>query len=95
MSRSFKKSPAWTEQSTPNAIWAKRQAAKTVRRFTADISNGKWYRKLYCPWNICDYRFYQTKQQAIQEWETSRWPSDLAKTRAEIINEWAKMYKRK
>lgn len=95
MSKSYKKSPAWTEQTTPNSIWAKRKAAKAVRRFADDISSGKWYRKLYCSWDICDYRFYKTKQQAILEWETSDCPRDQEMTRAEVINDWEKQYRRK
>lgn len=94
MSRSVKQSPAFTDHSS-RTRWVKRQASKAVRRFTADVQNGKWYRKLYCSWNICDYRFYKTKQQAIHEWETSLWPSDQLLTRAEVINDWAKWYKRK
>ncbi|WP_127497369.1 hypothetical protein [Paenibacillus glycanilyticus] len=95
MSRSFKKSPACTDHHTPGTSWAKRQAAKAVRRFTDEISNGKWYRKLYCSWNICDHRFYETKQQAIHEWETSKWPRKQNMTRDEVINEWAKQFRRK
>ena len=36
----------------------KRQANKTVRRYKGLMSDGKWYRKLYCSWNIKDYNFY-------------------------------------
>ncbi|TBL80836.1 hypothetical protein EYB31_06360 [Paenibacillus thalictri] len=51
--------------------------------------------KLFCSWNICDYRFLKTKQQAIQEWETSPWPKDKSLTRANVIKEWEKFYRRK
>ncbi|UQZ85456.1 hypothetical protein SK3146_04745 [Paenibacillus konkukensis] len=95
MSRSVKKSPVWTDQTTPGSRWAKRQAGKAVRRFNDEVQNGKWYRKLFCSWDICDYRFFKTRQQAILEWETSRWARDREKTRAEIINEWEKAYRRK
>ena len=32
----------------------KRLASKAVRR-TAEVPDGKGYRKLYCSWNICDW----------------------------------------
>lgn len=53
MSRSFKKTPGWCDRNP----FAKRQANKRVRRFQGPVSNGRWYRKLYCSWEICDFRF--------------------------------------
>ncbi|MFD1954844.1 hypothetical protein ACFSL6_11885 [Paenibacillus thailandensis] len=94
MSRSIKKSPVLTDHHTPGTRWSKWQANKAVRRFRGDIQHGKWYRKLYCSWNICDYRSFKTKQQAIHEWETSRWLRDRL-TQAEAIKDWEKLYKRK
>lgn len=46
---------------------------------------------------ICDYRFYQTKRQAIPEWENERWAwrRRRAKTQEEWINHWEKFYRRK
>lgn len=52
MSRSFKKTPGWAD-SNP---FAKRQANKKVRRYAGDLSDGKGYRKLYDPWDICDWK---------------------------------------
>ncbi|MFB6367019.1 hypothetical protein ACFCP7_23825 [Paenibacillus elgii] len=95
MSRSVKKSPAWTDHRTPGTRWAKQQASKAARRYAGDMQNGKWYRKLYCSWNICDYRFFKTRQQAIHEWETSPWPRDRQMSRKEAVLDWFKFYKRK
>ena len=95
MSNSMKKSPVWTDHQTPGTRWSKRQASKAVRRFTGDVQNGKWYRKLFCSWNICDLRFYKTKQQAIHEWETSRCLRERQLTQAEVIKDWEKFYRRK
>ncbi|TDF95472.1 hypothetical protein [Paenibacillus piri] len=95
MSNSVKKSPVSTDHRTPGTRWSKRQASKTVRRFTGDVQNGKWYRKLFCSWNICDYRFYKTKQQAIHEWKTSRWLRNRLLTQEEVIKDWEKFYRRK
>jgi len=95
MSNSVKKAPVYTDHQTPSTRWSKRQANKAVRRFMGDVQNGKWYRKLFCSWNICDYRSYKTKQQAIQEWETSQWLRERLATRTEAIKDWKKFYKRK
>ncbi|WP_138754250.1 hypothetical protein [Paenibacillus sinopodophylli] len=95
MSRSIKKSPAWTDHTSPGTRWSKRQAAKAVRRYSENVQNGKWYRKIYCSWNICDYRFFKTRQQAIKEWQTSTWLPEQLLTEAEIINTWEKQYRRK
>ncbi|SEU27919.1 hypothetical protein [Paenibacillus sp. NFR01] len=95
MSRSVKKSPACTDHRTPGTRWSKRQASKAVRRYAEEIQDGKWYRKVYCSWNICDYRFYKTKQQAIHEWETESWRQDRFPTRAAVINDWADSFRRK
>ncbi|MBY9079186.1 hypothetical protein KIH86_24500 [Paenibacillus sp. HN-1] len=95
MSRSVKKTPACTDHSTPGSRWCKQQASKAVRRYTDDVPHGKWYRKLYCSWIICDYRFFKTRQQAIEEWETSSYPRIRALTRAEVINDWEQCFRRK
>jgi hypothetical protein len=57
MSRSRKKVSVYTDSSRGG--YAKRQAAKAVRRYKGELSNGKEYRKLYNPWNICDWKFLQ------------------------------------
>ncbi|MGX4587641.1 hypothetical protein [Paenibacillus chitinolyticus] len=95
MSRSVKKSPVFKDQQHLNTGWTKRQARKAVRRFKGDAQNGKWYRKLYCSWNICDRRSYKSKQQAIHDWETSRWLREQLLTHAEVIRDWEKFHKRK
>ena len=94
MSRSYKKSPVCTDHTSPRTRWAKRQAAKAVRRYDEIIENGKFYRKIFCSWNICDYRFYQTKEKAILEWEmNARLRSRFSKER--ILRNWEKFYRRK
>ncbi|MBS5910305.1 MAG: hypothetical protein E7L01_00990 [Paenibacillus macerans] len=95
MSRSVKKSPVWTDHTTPGTRWSKRQAGKAVRRFTGDMQNGGWYRKLYCSWDICDYKFYKPQQEAIHEWENCRWLQSRSLPRADAVNDWEKHYKRK
>lgn len=38
----------------------KRNAVIAVRNAT-DVPNGSQYKKFYCSWNICDYRWIQEK----------------------------------
>ena len=56
MSRSKKKTWGWTDHHTPNSRHQKRFANKKVRR-TENIPNGGAYKKLYCSYDICDYKF--------------------------------------
>ena len=55
MSRSIKK-PSYSDYSRNHTKWAKRQASKAVRKYQGEISNGKGYRKIYCSYNIFDYK---------------------------------------
>ena len=67
MSRSYKKfivSKDYQEK------FYKRQANKAVRR-VKDIPNGKRYRRYYCSWYICDWRFtdrFYTAEQFRRRW---------------------------
>jgi len=56
MSRSYKK--PWRTQGYGSASrrWSKRYANRTVRR-SADVPDGKAYRKYYDPWMICDWKW--------------------------------------
>jgi len=54
MSRSFKKSPASTNSGTPGRRFFKREANCKVRN-TPDIPDGMAFKRVYCPYNICDY----------------------------------------
>lgn len=53
MSRSRKQ--PWYCDSNP---WAKQDANKLIRRYKGTIPNGKSYHKLYCPYNICDWKCF-------------------------------------
>lgn len=95
MSRSYKKSPVCNDHCTPGTRWAKNRAARAVRRCKDEIADGKAYRKLYCSWNIHDYRFYKTRTQAIHEWETTDWIRLSKLTRQQAIQKWSQYYRRK
>lgn len=76
MSRSYKKTPGFTDQQrhskTPSFF--KQQANKKVRKFDGMIPNGKAYRKLYEPYEICDWKFLHYSDQELHDWHyrTSR-----------------------
>ncbi|WP_308721688.1 hypothetical protein [Paenibacillus polysaccharolyticus] len=89
MSRSYKKTPVCKDQA---ARWTKRQASKAVRRHKGFMSSGKWYRKVYCSWNISDWRFYKPYCVEKQEWatvQTKRVSFDV------MQKNWKKFYQRK
>jgi hypothetical protein len=94
LSNSYKKSPVCTDHFSPASCWAKRQAAKAVRRYYGCISKGSSYKKVYCSWNICDYRFYQPKEQAIKEWENNK-RLQARFTKENLIRNWENAYRRK
>lgn len=57
MSRSYKRTPVLQDTyGCKTKKWSKRQASKAVRRYINYIANGSAYKKIYCTWNICDYR---------------------------------------
>ena len=69
MSRSYKKSPVMADRNP----YCKKQANKRVRKYLKDIANGKAYRKLYCSWNISDYRFRETLQERLDWSQRPLW----------------------
>jgi len=52
MSRSFKKN--WCSKNNTSGM--KKIANHKVRNYDDDIANGKSYRKIFCSYNISDYR---------------------------------------
>ena len=67
MSRSRRKVPKRTgADSRRNGTLQKRLASKAVRNYKGEIPNGRGYKKIYCSYNICDYRW--------SEWDkNSKW----------------------
>lgn len=95
MSRSYMKFPVVKDKSGPSKKFAKRLSSKAVRRYSSGIHAGRMYRKIFCSWIINDFWFYKSFREAIRDWETSDVPAVKAKTKKQIINEWAKYYYRK
>lgn len=93
MSRSFKKSD-WVKD--PNNKNMKRFANKKVRH-SNDIPSGGAYKKLFCSWNISDYKWRWTKQEAIREYNKGLHSKYLDRftTLEEYLKYWEKCVKRK
>lgn len=60
MSRSYRKPYATEGYGNSWRKSAKRQAAKTVRRFKGFLSSGGFFKKLFNSWDICDYKWEVT-----------------------------------
>ena len=71
MSRSYKKHPWVTDGGTPGTKYSKRFANKKVRR-NEDIPNGGSYKKVYESWEIRDYKWYWTWEEAKKDWEENK-----------------------
>ena len=66
MSRSYKRFAVCKDRTKEGKLIANR----LVRRKGLVVSGkSNAYRKLYCSYNICDYRFVETKKQVISEYE--------------------------
>jgi hypothetical protein len=64
MSRSYKKYPHHGDYNRSYTKWAKRQAAKSVRRSVSFDTKGKLYRKLFSSYDIRDYIFVDFTSQS-------------------------------
>lgn len=54
-----------------NSKFGKKSASSAVRR-AEDVPNGKAYKKFFCSYNICDYRWSEPKYSAYEfrlKWE--------------------------
>lgn len=70
MSRSRKKSP-WIKDHNKGQ---KRIANKILRQDKNFDISGSAYKKKYDSWNICDYRWLWTREEAIEEWYAEEAP---------------------
>ena len=68
MSRSSKKHPWVTDHKLHNDM--KKFANKKVRH-EEDLPNGRAFKKVFCSYDICDYKWRQTKEEAIEEYENA------------------------
>lgn len=81
MSRSYQKVPGWTNNGR-HTSFAKKQANKVIRH-AEDIPSGGFYRRLYCSWNIHDYRLLEFGNYWVRLWfgKHSDWYTDEQKHR--------------
>lgn len=68
MSRSYKKNPWITDHHVKSSSEKKKFANKKVRH-TKDLPNGKAFKKVSESYDLCDFKFFQTKEEAIEEYE--------------------------
>lgn len=94
MSRSYKKHSRVKDPANKNM---KKFANKKVRR-TKDVPNGKAYKKLFESWDISDWNWIWTREQAINEYISAPEDSWIRKdyeTLEEYLMYWEKCTKRK
>lgn len=97
MSRSYKKHPYYTD-GTNGRVIQKKWANKKVRKYTKEIENGRSYKKLFCSWNIHDYKYRQTWQEAKEQYENSeffQWNQKRYPTLKDFYKYWIKYHKNK
>lgn len=88
MSRSYKKVPCYKDYNRG----MKQCANRHLRRNYLDISSGGAYKKLFCSYDICDYKFLKTFS-SYKKWilkhSHRRYPEDV------LYRKWYKYYKMK
>lgn len=104
MSRSYKKSPYVTDHRRKSSKINKRLANKRFRRIiarTEDTPCGSAYKKYIESWNICDYRWRMTREDAIHwyenemEHDASSYFKEHYPTLKDWLKYWEKCYRRK
>ena len=95
MSRSYKKHYRVKDK---NNKFMKRYANKKVRH-TKDLPNGRAYKKVMEPWDISDWNWYWSRQDAINEYYSNdplnAWIHDEFETLEKYLIYWEKCVKRK
>lgn len=88
MSRSYKKHPWITDHHVKTSSEMKKFANKKVRH-TKDLPNGKAFKKVSESYDLCDWRYRWTKQEAIDEYYRSPFLQEQY-----TIKEWLKYWKK-
>ena len=104
MSRSYKKNPYVTDHTRRSTKQSKRIANRIFRRklsYEEDMPARPQHKKVTESWNICDYKWRMTREEAIEwymtrtEYEPSGWWAKRYPTLEAWLNYWEKCYKRK
>lgn len=91
MSRSYKKHPRVKDAANKGM---KKFANKKVRH-TKNIPNGKAYKKVFESYDISDWCWIWTKEEAIKEWYENNWIREHYETLEKYLMYWEKCTKRK
>ena len=101
MSRSYKKFPVVKDRArtSKDRQKPKTYANRAVRRYSGIPGGKSGFKKLYCSWIICDYRFCHCRNERELK---ARWENDEKNIRLwfgedypKALNEWKKIYIRK
>jgi hypothetical protein len=84
MSRSYRKTPILKD---PNNKWAKRKSNKRVRNNSDEIVNGNHYKKLFCSYDICDFKM--NTGLSFKEWLDN----EIEHGRIDKSKDWRECYK--
>ena len=102
MSRSYKKNPYVTDKSAGTKSM-KRIANRTVRRRVKDDEDMParlQHKKMTESWNICDYKWRMTREEAIQwyneqlEWQKNKGSLTYFKKRYTTLEAWLKYWEK-
>ncbi len=88
MSRSYKYIACWKDCNTTGM---KKLANRKVRRARFTIPSGGAYKKVFCSYTICDYRFIQP----YKEWYMKEKYNKQVFSGQEMYRTWYKLYKMK
>lgn len=75
LSRSYKKTPVVKDRCNNAGLrkYWKRQAHKKERKTKGLENKSNYYRRVFDPWNICDYRLYKEKELDTDEGDPHFW----------------------
>ena len=110
MSRSYKKFPIsrmvlWGRSMKKGKQVANRKIRRKLKNPNIEVGNGGHYKSLGLDsWELCEFKFLETKQDAIDQWEKDQkliangvqsWRTLHDWSLEDAINDWAKFHKRK
>lgn len=90
MSRSYRKNPICKQK---NYSFNKKLANRRVR-YSEDVPNGKAYKKYYCSYDICDWKWVPEAKHYFLDDETN-YCRHWGLTEKELGNTWEKFFRRK
>ena len=103
MSRSYKKNPYVTDNSNGRRKFSKRHANHRVRQRVSmddELPARLQHKKMTCSWDICDYRWRMTRQEAIQwykeelEWQKNKGSLKYFLKRYPTLEAWLKYWEK-